>query len=85
MLCVKLACLNDKVRGFPSDGIKAITVHDTWSVMDHTIMSSFRGGSVLKLGINNNNKIHGQSVSECRGVYIVEFGFNILVCIIGPI
>jgi hypothetical protein len=30
--------------------------------MDHTIMSSIRGGRVLKLGINNNNNNNNKNV-----------------------
>jgi hypothetical protein len=36
--------------------------------MDHTIMSSIRGGRVLKLGINNNNNNNNNNVKSTFNV-----------------
>jgi hypothetical protein len=72
-----------ELENCPEGHLGSSSTMESWYV--HTIMSSLRGGRDIKLGNNNNNMIHGQSVLECRGVHIVEFGFNILVFIIGPI
>jgi hypothetical protein len=46
--------------------------------MDHTIMSSIRGGRVLKLGINNNNNNNNNVKSTFNVSNVINLEKNII-------